>query len=228
MKTREFITFHPREHAELFTDAFQKAVGDGVMEAYRCGMDSSGSTQLADQRIYFDYTQRVPRMTLNGVEVARSQFLVRLPFADNDLIELALRVPPGWRYERRLVRSAFITAYPTLAQVPVTDTGLPMVSCARDLRLRGEDWLRWHLRAAGLKRIRYPRGKHYHDYEKWFRGLLRSWVEEIVLSEQALNRGYFKPQAVRQIVANHMAGADHTVKIGALLTLELWHRQFME
>jgi asparagine synthase (glutamine-hydrolysing) len=222
------ITFHPKDHANLFTDAFQRAVGDGVMDAYRRGMDSAGSIQLADQRIYFDYTQRVPRMTLNGVEVVRSQLLVRLPFADNDLVELALRIPPGWRYERRLVRSAFITAYPILAQVPSTDNGLPMVSCARDLRLRGEDWLRWHLQAAGLKMIRYPRGKHYQDYEMWFRGILRSWVEETVLSEQALARGYFNPQAVRHIVAEHMAGTDHTVRIGALLTLELWHRQFME
>jgi len=57
---------------------------------------------------------------------------------------------------------------------------------------------------------------------------LRSWVEETLLNEHTLDRGYFEPDYVHQLVAEHMAGANHGVKLGALLSLELWHRQHLD
>jgi asparagine synthase (glutamine-hydrolysing) len=57
---------------------------------------------------------------------------------------------------------------------------------------------------------------------------LRPWVEETLLSPQALDRGYFQPSYIRNLVAEHMAGCDHARRIGVLLNLELWHRQYMD
>jgi hypothetical protein len=53
-------------------------------------------------------------------------------------------------------------------------------------------------------------------------------VEEALLSPAALGRGYFNPDFLRMLVAEHMAGADHAVRLGAFLSLELWHRQFID
>ncbi len=222
------ITFDPRApdgHAWLFSPEFQRQVGDGVMTAYRAGMRAARSELLADQRCYFDLTQRVPRMTINGVEVARSRVAVRLPFADNDLVAFTFTVPPGLRYERRLIKRAFARAYPALAKVPVTETGLPLIACARDLWLRAARLAQWQLDARGVRWPAVARARPYKDYANWFRGVLRPWLEELLLSERALARGYFRPEAVRQLVAEHMTGANHTVRLGALLTIELWHRQ---
>jgi asparagine synthase (glutamine-hydrolysing) len=222
------ITFEPHDHSKLFSDVFQRAVGDAVLAEYKAGMDASGSTLLADQRIYFDYTQRVPRMTINGVEVVRSRAVVRLPFCDNDLVDLMLSVPPGYRYQRSLARNAFIRAFPKLAQIPITDTGLPLATCARDVTLRAEDWTRWHLHKVGLRWVALTRRRPYKDYAAWMRGALRPWVEQTLLNPHTRDRGYFQPDFVRTVVAEHMAGANHAVRIAALLTLELWHRQFMD
>ena len=221
------ITFEPAELPNLFTADMQRCVGTAVLDSYRAGMDEAGSTQLADQRIYFDYRQRVPRMTINGVEVVRSRAAVRLPFCDYELIDLALTIPPGLRHRRRLMRDTFIRYFPHLAQIPLPDTGLPMISCARDLRLRAEDWLRWQLskRVSWVKR---NRRRPYKDYNTWFRTILRPWVEETLLSPHSLERGYFQPDYVRQLVHDHMAGHNHTIRLGALLSLELWHRQFID
>ena len=65
------VNYDRLEQTKLFTESFQDQVGHAVCQAYREGMDKSGSSQLANQRLYFDLTQRVPRMTLNGVEAAR-------------------------------------------------------------------------------------------------------------------------------------------------------------
>jgi len=222
------ITFHPAEQADLFTPSFQRAVGDSVVAEMDKGMRASGSNQLANQRLFFDLTQRVPRMTLHGVEVVRSRARVRLPFCDNDLVEFMTVIPPGLQHERQLVTKAFVQAYPHLAKIPYTQTGLPMLACARDLRMRAGRLVRWHLEHRGLGRLAGPERRPYHRYDLWFRDGLRPWLEQTLLSPQALERGYFRPDQVRSIVAEHMAGANHTVRLGALLTIELWHRMFID
>jgi asparagine synthase (glutamine-hydrolysing) len=80
----------------------------------------------------------------------------------------------------------------------------------------------------GLGRLTAREGRPYKDYSRWFRTILRPWVEDTLLDHRTLERGYFRPDFIRRLVAEHAGGADHAVRIGALLTLELWHRQFAD
>ncbi len=223
------ITFDPfTEHEQLFGAEFREQVATAVLDSYARGMAASGNHSLALQRLYFDLTQRVPRMTLNGVIVARHRTLVRLPFADNDLVDFSTRVPPGLQYKRHIAREAFSNAFPALAQIPLTDTGLPMVACLREIQIRAARVLRWQLHNRGLGPNPDTLRKPYKDYHTWFRTVLRSWVEDILLSPRHLQRGYYNPDAIRQVVGDHMAGKNQTVRIGALMAIELWHRQFID
>ena len=70
--------------------------------------------------------------------------------------------------------------------------------------------------------------KHYADYDGWMRTVLRPWVVDTLLNARALERGHFNPGYVRNLVAEHMAGANHAYKLGGLLALELWHRLFLD
>jgi asparagine synthase (glutamine-hydrolysing) len=222
------LMYTPQEHKDIFSEEFLRALGTTVMEDYEAGMFDAGTDSLADQRVYFDYRQRVPRMTLRGVEVVRSKMDVRLPFADNDLVEFSLRLPPGLRYERRLQRNTFIRYFPELAQTPSPDTGLPMMMCARDVYLRGMQLIRWHLRARGFGRLAGPEKRPYKDYNLWFGTVLKNWVEETLLSSKSLNRGYLKPEFIQKIVKEHMTGTNHAVRLGALMSLELWHQIYLD
>jgi asparagine synthase (glutamine-hydrolysing) len=222
------LSFDLPEHPRLFSEAFRAEVGDGVEEDYRSAMAASGARQLADQRIYIDMTQRVPRMTLNGVEVARDQVIVRLPYCDKDLVEFSLRIPPGLRPGRQVVVRAFIESFPALAQVPFTPFGLPLMSCAGDLVARGRQMAQWHLRRIGLEKLAGPERRPAQDYAAWFRTSLRPWVEDTLLTAQSLDRGYFQPEYIRRVVQDHMCGVNHAVRIGALLSIELWHRQCLD
>jgi hypothetical protein len=222
------VNYDRGEQAKLFTDTFQSRVGDAVSQSYREGMERSGSSQLANQRLYFDLTQRVPRMTLKGVEIARRRGIIRLPFCDNDLIDFALTVPPGFLFERYLPKAVLVTHFPRLARIPIAGSGRPLALCARDIAVQAKNLASWHLRHAGLGWLAARERRPYKDYDRWFRTLLRPWVEHTLISPRALERGYFRPDYVRQLVAHHMAGANHGVRIGALLTLELWHRQCVD
>lgn len=227
-RSQGVVTFGPEEHAALFTPDMQRRIGTAVMDEYRQGMADAQSTQLADQRIYYDYRQRVPRHTLNGVQVVRSRAVVRLPFADNDLIDLLLQTPPGLRYRRNIMRNVFIRDFPDLARIPLPDTGLPMLDCARDIQIRTQRWLRWHLGKRGIGSKDYLGRRPYKDYGTWFRTTLRDWVEGILLDARTLQRGYFEPDFVRNIVQEHMSGQEHSIRLGAFMSVELWHRQFID
>lgn len=222
------ISFSPAEERELFTGEFLRAVGDGVYEDYRAGMRQAETPQLANQRLYFDLTQRVPRMTICGVEVVRSRCGVKLPFADYDLLDFVLSIPPGLLFERHLVKMVLAQHYPGLAKIPLTPSGMPLIACARELWLRVRQLAAWHLDRTGLGRLAPVATRPYKDYASWFRGVLRKWIEEILLDPHTLARGYFNPSYVRRLVAAHMAGEDHAVRLGTFLTLELWHRMYAD
>ena len=63
---------------------------------------------------------------------------------------------------------------------------------------------------------------------RWFRGEFRHIVGEYVLSEQALSRGIFNADFVREIAARHNAGENHDERIWFLVNFEMWQRQFID
>ncbi|HEY0762090.1 MAG TPA: asparagine synthase (glutamine-hydrolyzing) [Pyrinomonadaceae bacterium] len=63
----------------------------------------------------------------------------------------------------------------------------------------------------------------------WFRGKMQPFLREVVLSEKALSRGLFKPEAVKQLVELHArAERDYSHQLWTLLMLELWFNRFID
>ncbi len=59
----------------------------------------------------------------------------------------------------------------------------------------------------------------------WLKGQFRPLLDDYLLSERALGRGLFRPDAVRELVREHCAGhANHDERLWALLNLEIWQR----
>jgi asparagine synthase (glutamine-hydrolysing) len=63
----------------------------------------------------------------------------------------------------------------------------------------------------------------------WFRGELKGFLSDTILSDTALGRGYFIPDVVRRLVDEHSDGRrDYAPQLWTLLMLELWHREFID
>ena len=59
----------------------------------------------------------------------------------------------------------------------------------------------------------------------WFRGPLR----ELARDHLSRDRGYFRLEAVRRLLDDHVAGrADHGFRLWALVVLEAWHRVYID
>ena len=65
-------------------------------------------------------------------------------------------------------------------------------------------------------------------YPKWLRNDLKTYVSDVLLNEAAIQRGYFKKAAVESLLSRVGSGAPMTKEVFSLLTLELWHRQFVD
>ena len=63
----------------------------------------------------------------------------------------------------------------------------------------------------------------------WFRGSMKSFLRETLLSQKSLARGFFKPERVRQIVDEHIDNkTDHSHRLWSLMMLELWFQRFID
>jgi len=65
-------------------------------------------------------------------------------------------------------------------------------------------------------------------YESWLRKELRDWVYEVLFDRTTTNRGYFAAQAVHKLLAHDEANRRYSKEIFSLVTLELWHRTFLD
>jgi asparagine synthase (glutamine-hydrolysing) len=65
-------------------------------------------------------------------------------------------------------------------------------------------------------------------YESWLRKELRSWVHDVLFDRTTTNRGYFSTPAVRELLARDAASSGYSKEVFSLVTLELWHRTFVE
>ena len=65
-------------------------------------------------------------------------------------------------------------------------------------------------------------------YETWLRKDLRSWVGDLLLDRKTIDRGYFEKAAIEQLLREDLEAGGRSKEIFSLVTLELWHREFLE
>jgi asparagine synthase (glutamine-hydrolysing) len=124
----------------------------------------------------------------------------RSPFLDHRVVELAGRIP--MRYKLRL-----------------THRGL---EGKRILKEAFGDYLPRPVLARRKMGFGVPVGD-------WFCGELREPLREILLSKRGRERGYFKIDAVKNMIDEHIRReCNHTHRLWSLFMLELWHRQFVD
>lgn len=64
-------------------------------------------------------------------------------------------------------------------------------------------------------------------YGSWLRNELRHEVRDVLLDKSTIERGYFRKDAVEQMI-NEASGGSLSKELFSLVTLEYWHRTFLE
>lgn len=141
----------------------------------------------------------------------------------------------SWLPDDLLLKADKITMSHSLElRVPLLDHRVLefAASLPPDHRLRGRETKRV-LRAAlaGVvpqEILDRPKAGFPVPYEGWLRGEMREFVSDLLLSETATTRPYFRRSAVEALLRENLAHGKHAKEVFCLLVLELWHRSFID
>ncbi len=175
----------------------------------------------------------------------QTQLTIRAPYLDNAIVRTVFRAPieeSGEDVRLRLIRDGS----PALARLR-TDRGLggsnPLAAAFQraylEFTFKAEyaydygmpQWVAQVDHAFAplhFERIWMGRHKLFH-FRWWYRTILASYVQEMLLDSRTLARPYLNRSAVEAVVHGHLKGnRNYTTEIHRLLSLELLHRLFLD
>jgi asparagine synthase (glutamine-hydrolysing) len=65
-------------------------------------------------------------------------------------------------------------------------------------------------------------------YASWLKTDLKDWLVDLVLSREAVSRGYFDKKGIEVLLSEHQSSGRHSKELFSLAVLELWHREFLK
>jgi asparagine synthase (glutamine-hydrolysing) len=65
-------------------------------------------------------------------------------------------------------------------------------------------------------------------YESWMRAELKDWVRDVLLDSESLSRGYFNKSCLEHLIDQDLRFHSYPKEILSLVSLELWHRAFLD
>ncbi|HZR63794.1 MAG TPA: hypothetical protein VFA85_01530 [Terriglobales bacterium] len=242
---RRVVAFKPSNPArELFRTEFLSYI-DTAKATY--------SRLAKGHALSFIAFRQVPWHHYGLFALEQTQLSVRSPFLDNELVEIAFRAPNSALAETNIFGDnkewiqLIAEGNPSLRRIR-TDRGVGGASghlsaslCRMllEFTFKAEyaydygmpQWLakidhalaRFH-----FERLFLGRHKFYH-FRVWYREALSKYIQEILLDSRALSRPYIQKHQVESLVRHHVTGdRNYTSEIHSLLTLELFHRLFLD
>ncbi len=187
-----------------------------------------GETSM-DTVMAFLMDNRIRRVTVGGSELFRTQFSVKQPFMDVDLINAINCVPHEWRKRHRLYVDVLKHSAPDVAAVAWQRTCIPVSSpyVFSWLSLASQ---RAYKEARKIMPLPDLMGNDSpSQFGVWFREDLRSYVESVIFSEQSYDRGVLPMSLLEQAWEKHLANEiDASAFLGAAMSIELFARLFMD
>jgi len=142
----------------------------------------------------------------------------RVPFLDNDLVSFTLKIPAIYKLK-------LTNGLPTVEE-NVIGAKTKFFTQSNS----GKYIFRQAMRGIVPDEIldRKKQGFSPPD-ESWYRGPTMGYLRSILLSDQALSRGFFNSDYLRRIVHEHTEGkVNHRLLIWSLLSFEWWNRVFFD
>ena len=161
-------------------------------------------------------------------------FHSRLPFADNELIELMISIPSELRMDYRIYKHMLLYAFPDLFRdIPWQKTGLTIDASKirykmKDMsdKISGKSKRIFRKIGVDVDNIKWFTGYNYHNYAYWIRqDPSRTIIDNILASPSALYPNFIDRELVGQAWSDHKEGRNRTRKIFQYLTFEVWLQQ---
>jgi asparagine synthase (glutamine-hydrolysing) len=191
----------------------------------------AGGVYLGDKMVW-NLDNRGRRYISLGPATLRPYIETRIPFFDNDFLELVMAIPERLVKNYYIYHKVLLLTFPEFFRdIPWQTTGAP-ISWPRPKgkfeEFFGEkkEWLLWLLDKRGL--YRHPTRSYAH-YADWIRKEpARSFFGAMLENPSALYAEYTPREQVAAVWASHLKGRDRADELCRFLTFEVWLRQVFE
>lgn len=225
----------------IFSEEFRREAGD--LESYLYGA-RDGNKWIIDACRW---------LWPDGfMAIEKTQVVVTCPFMDKELAVLLLQAPDDYLAGRSVQKHVVETDYPALMEIlsnradyvksgnVLRDTKLKMLSLFHgvfnkadraylhpsvpDVFVRLDPFMR----ATRLEKV-FLGSSLLVGYRRWVKCELRRFMEETLLDEKTLSRPYLDGEFVKKMADAHFGNkANYMREIGKIISLELWHRLFID
>lgn len=227
-----------RSGGSIFGDDFAHICGGQFRDSFLSSISAlnlGSNASSANIVQAWDIDNRQRRYILGAISIDRHLFEIRTPFADCDLIDLILRIPPELRYNYYIYKKMAGVTFPFLNEIPWEKTELKITlgkNIEKILRL-GFKIVRRAERNLGRMGVDFAvlAPKVFLDFEKIFRtdAKTKGFLAGILLDSKTLQRPYFSRKGLETLMSEHFNGkANHAETIGKLITFELFLRRFVD
>jgi len=199
---RMICYFPEDEKAALYSDAFKARLGNRVHSAQRYMAEAFAagkSLDFVNRMLYVDFKTYLPECLMTKVDIA--------------------------------TMAASLEGRSPLLDHEFVELVFPMPGSWKLRGLRGAKWIMKEAFKDKLPPLIQNRNKMGFGIplHGWFRGPLKDFGYEHILSSRALSRGYFSEPGLRKLWDDHQSGRrENGYRLWALLMLELWHRECLE
>ncbi len=172
--------------------------------------DMSLPDNLLQRALYFEM-----KTFLNGVLITEDRIAMahgletRVPFLDNQLVDLAWRIPPAMK----------------VSVDHVAEGGNGHVTSADGKRVLRRAMCRY----LPEEFTNQPKQGFSPPDENWYRGPSMDYIKSVLFDKRAAERPWFDQDFVRQTLGDHFEGRqNHRLLIWSLLSLEWLQRHFVD
>ena len=209
-------------HAEFFTPevladapdvraSFDAVHGDTLPGGNRWSTDEALAVALN-----FEARTFLPALLVVEDRVSMAHSLEsRVPFLDNGLVELVQTLPTSY----------LISDLPALAEHARGMNGGDTLTTSQ-----GKHILREAMRGLVPGDILERKKQGFSPPDRsWYQGPTMNYIRDMLLTDACLGAGYFRPEAIRRVVDEHLEGKqNHRLVIWSLLCIEWWRRIFLD
>lgn len=173
--------------------------------------EASIEENLLQRALAFEFRTFLQGLLLTEDHISMAHSLeTRVPFLDNDLADLAWRLPPRFKACPRRLRASGTTGH------------LDSADGKRVLRRAMESYL--------PKEFVYQQKQGFSPPdENWYRGPSMDYIKSILFDRRTLERPWFDTGFVEKVLAEHFEGVrNHRLLIWSLLSIEWIQRHYVD
>lgn len=236
---RRIVAFKPSRLASGLLSEDMEGKLQAAAETY--------AQELQGNPLSFTAFKQAPWLLASKFVLERARLTLRMPYFDNELVQLSYRTPAEWTQDNGLSMRLISEGNPALARIP-TDRRAASGNGALWPAARGliqeftfkaeyaydsgmPQWLaKFDHVAAPLHLERLFLGRHkFSHFRVWYRDQLSDYVRDMLLDPRTRARPYWKGTALERMVGEHLKGtANYTTEIHKILSAELMFRRLIE